>query len=193
MVGALGVRSSNMQLIVKSQFFQMSNCIQIWLLHYWQPVHFSGGVWNLLICDFFLQIVFSFKNKKLMCIWLRLKTGNSVPPPSPPPPPPGFGTIAIGREHSGTIDRGFSLVDTVQLPLAANCCHCFSSRTASDASMSLRTCIRIFFIKNGKKQSCSKLAEMTRKLIENIFLKFLLWVFPHYWLSVNVLYCFFSF
>ena len=46
---------------------------------------------------------------------LRLKTGISVPPP------PCFGTIAIGREHSETIDRGFSLVESGQLPLAANC------------------------------------------------------------------------
>ena len=28
-------------------------------------------------------------------------------------PPPGFGTIAIGQEDSGTIDRGFSLVESL--------------------------------------------------------------------------------
>ena len=77
-------------------------------------------------------------------IRLRLKTGISVPPT------PGFVTIAIGREHSGTIDRGFSLVESVQLPLAANYCHCFSSRTASDASTA---CLRPFYYIEQSKKS----------------------------------------
>ena len=74
-------------------------------------------------------------------------------------PPPGFGTLAIGREHSGTIDRGFSLAESVQLPLAAKCCHCFSSRTASDASTPwLRRCLKKR--KNVKKWKKNKLIEI---------------------------------
>ena len=32
------------------------------------------------------------------------------------PPPLDFGTIAIGQEDSGTIDRGFSLVESLHWP-----------------------------------------------------------------------------